>query len=150
MAILGIAVLIVGINIVNVAFGFMLLPWHTVAAQIQSGHAIIDKTYNSNNAIYNYEWFKQQYADMQATQNKIQNTQAQIDSFKELNGKDTSKWNYQTKQTYQQLQTTFLGQKSYYEDQVAQYNAKSQMADRNIFKDQLPAHIDITLENHQI
>jgi hypothetical protein len=134
----------------GVAFGIITLPWHSVNAQVQAGHDVIDKTYTADNAVTNYEWFKQTYADIQATQNKIQNTQDQMTQFTSLNGNNTSQWDYQTKQTYEQLQTTFMGQKSYYEDLVAQYNARSQMADRNIFKDQLPVHVDSTLEKTKL
>jgi hypothetical protein len=150
LIIIGIFVFLIGINFLDVALGFTLLPWHSVSAQVQSGHDVISKTYNADNAIYNYEWFKSQYEDIKATENKIKNTQDQMDSFKEMNGNDTSKWDYQTKESYRQLQTTLTGQKSYYEDQVAEYNARSQMANRAIFKDSLPANVDSTIETTQI
>jgi hypothetical protein len=150
LALFCIFIFVIGINFLDVALGFALLPWHTVTSQVQSGHEVIDKTYNADNAIYNYEWFKSQYEEIKATENKITNTQTQMDEFVTLNGNDTSKWDYQNKQSYGQLQTTLTGQKSYYEDQVAEYNARSQMANRAVFKDSLPAHVDNTLENTKL
>lgn len=143
------AVVLVGlmatISIIGVGMGIITMPWHTVTAQVDSGHEIIDKTYEADNAINNYEWFKNQYEDIKATENKITNTKAQMDSYFTTYGDNASSWDYQTKVSYNQLQTTYLGQKSYYEDQVAEYNARSKMANRNIFKDGLPMNVDVML-----
>lgn len=40
---------------------WVFLPVRTLTTQIDSAGEIIDKTYDSDNAIYNYEWFKTQY-----------------------------------------------------------------------------------------
>lgn len=128
-----------------VAGGWMLkaalLPVKTVTTQIDSAGNIIDKTYDADNAIYNYEWFEQQYQDIQATERIIRNTKAEMDAYKELYG-NTSSWDWQTKKDYSSLQGVYLGQQNYYEGLVAKYNARSEMANRNIFKDKLPLHAD--------
>ena len=43
-------------------------------SQIDSAGQIIDKTYNADNAIYNYEWFKSQFEKIKATELQIDNT----------------------------------------------------------------------------
>lgn len=122
----------------------VLLPAKTVTTQIDSAGNIIDKTYDADNAIYNYEWFKTQYEDIQATARIIRNTKTEMDAYKELYG-NVSWWDWQTKQDYNSLQKKYLGQQNYYEDLVAEYNARSNMANREIFKDKLPLHVDKVL-----
>lgn len=122
----------------------VLLPAKTVTTQIDSAGNIIDKTYNADNAIYNYEWFKTQYEDIQATERIIKNTDTEMNAYKEMYG-NVSNWDWQTKQDYNSLQKKFLGQQNYYEDLVAEYNARSNMANREIFKDKLPLHVDKVL-----
>lgn len=122
----------------------VLLPAKTVTTQIDSAGNIIDKTYDADNAIYNYEWFKTQYEDIQATERIIKNTKTEMDAYKELYG-NASDWDWQTKQDYNSLQKKYLGQQNYYEDLVAEYNARSNMANREIFKDKLPLHVDKVL-----
>ena len=121
-----------------------LLPAKTVTTQIDSAGNIIDRTYDADNAIYNYEWFKTQYEDIQATERIIGNTKTEMDAYKELYG-NASDWDWQTKQDYNSLSGKYLGQQNYYEDLVAEYNARSKMANREIFKDKLPFHVDKVL-----
>lgn len=122
----------------------VLLPAKTVTTQIDSAGDIIDRTYNADNAIYNYEWFKTRYEDIQATERIIGNTKVEMDAYKELYGNATS-WDWQTKQDYNSMSGKYLGQQNYYEDLVAEYNARSNMANREIFKDKLPLHVDKVL-----
>lgn len=119
----------------------VLLPAKTVTTQIDSAGDIISKTYDADNAIYNYEWFKQQYEDIQASERVISNTNAELTSYRELYG-NVSTWDWQTKQSYNSMNSKYLGQQNYYEELVAEYNARSSMANRNIFKDKLPLHVD--------
>jgi len=121
-----------------------LLPAKSVTTQIDSAGNIIDKTYDADNAIYNYEWFKTQYEDIRATERSISNTQTEMTAYRELYG-NVSLWDWQTKQDYNSLQKKFLGQQNYYEYLVAEYNARSNMANREIFKDKLPLHVDKVL-----
>lgn len=122
----------------------MLLPGQTVTTQIDSAGNIIDRTYDADNAIYNYEWFKTQYEDIQATERIIGNTKTEMDAYKVLYG-NVSGWDWQTKQDYNSMSGKYLGQQNYYEDLVAEYNARSKMANREIFKDKLPLHVDKVL-----
>ena len=123
------------------AFKAGMLPFLTVTSQIDIAGDIIDKTYDADNAIYNYEWFKQRYEDIQATETKISNTKKNMEEYRDLYG-DASEWDWQTKQGYNSLNTVYLGQQNYYEEIVADYNARSKMANREIFKEKLPLHVD--------
>lgn len=124
----------------SLVFHFWLGP-HIFFKQVDSAHEIVDKTYDADNAIYNYEWFKTQYEKIGATERQIDNTYIEIEDYKLMFG-DPINWDWQTKQDYSQLKTTFLGQKNHYESLVAEYNARSEMANRNIFVDKLPFDVD--------
>lgn len=118
-----------------------LLGPKTVTTQIDSAGAIIEKTYDADNAIYNYEWFKQQDADITAMIAVIQNTKRNMDDYKAMYG-DPKEWDWQTRQDYNSLNTKCLGQQNGYETLVNDYNARASMANRNVFQDKLPLHID--------
>ncbi|MEA3324061.1 MAG: hypothetical protein U9Q37_02835 [Euryarchaeota archaeon] len=139
---------IVAVIMVVVTGGWALkagmLPFMTVTTQIDSAGQVIDKTYDADNAIYNYEWFKTQHEDIQATERIISNTKIQMGNYKEMYG-NASEWDWQTRQDYTSLSGKFLGQQNYYENLVAEYNARSKMANREIFKDKLPLHVDKVL-----
>lgn len=113
----------------------------TVTTQISSAGDIIEKTYDADNAIYNYEWFKQQYADIQAAEKMITNTKIIRDDYKDMYG-DPKEWDWQTKQDYNSINTKYMGQINNYETLVEDYNARASMANRNVFQDKLPLHVD--------
>ena len=135
-----IAVVLTAFIIISVVGYFWLAP-KIFFKDIDAAHGIIDQTYTADNAIYNYEWFKTQYEKIQATEKQIDNTMMQKVEFKELYG-EASTWDFTTKESYSRISTTLLGQKNHYEDIVAEYNARSKMANRNIFKNKLPFNVD--------
>ena len=69
----------------SLVYHFWLAP-HIALKQVDSAHEIVDKTYDSSNAIYNYEWFKNQYEDILAQEKQIDNTFAQVEDFKSMLG----------------------------------------------------------------
>ena len=124
----------------SLIFHFWLGP-HIFFKQVDSAHDIVDKTYSAENAIYNYEWFKTQYEKIGAAERQIDNTYMEVEDYKLMFGEPIN-WDWQTKQDYSHLKTTFLGQKNHYEGLVAEYNARSKMANRNIFVDKLPFDLE--------
>jgi hypothetical protein len=137
LVILGIGLLVVGAFALKV----ISIPVKTVTNQVDSAVDIVDKTYTADNAIYNYEWFKTQYEKIQANRNQIQNANNSLIEFKQTYG-NTSSWDYETKQEYNRLNTIKLGLQNQDENLVAEYNARSKMANREIFKDKLPLYVD--------
>ena len=109
--------------------------------QVDVAHDIVDQTYTAENAIYNYEWFKIQFEKISESEIQIDNTMMQKDEFKDLYG-NVSKWDWTTKEEYNRLSTTLLGQKNHYELLIADYNARSKMANKNIFDGKLPFNVD--------
>lgn len=132
LSIIGLGILGIGGRLIWVA----MLPVHVMDNTIQTGHDIVDKTINADNAIYNYEWFKQTYEDIQALKNKTEIAQKQVEQFK-IDAGDRSKWTFEDKTEFSRLQSVSQGLQSQLEDVVATYNARAKMANRSIFKDGL-------------
>jgi hypothetical protein len=122
----------------------IFLPVRTVTDQIDSAGDIIDKTYDANNAIYNYEWFKTQYEKIIANRDQIVIANSTINEFKSTYG-DPKDWGYANQQEYARLLTVKQGLQNQDKNLVAEYNARSKMANREIFKDKLPLNVDSIL-----
>ena len=91
------------------------------------------KTLNSTNAIYNYEYFKEQDEAIKSLKNKAKIAKKDIDTFK----KEYDKKSQFDKEELSRLRTIFTGIKYQLSDSIADYNAKSKMVNRNIFKNGL-------------
>ncbi|MCK4781325.1 hypothetical protein KAS79_00150 [Candidatus Parcubacteria bacterium] len=138
IGVLAIIILVIGgLWVLKIIF----LPVKTVTTQVDSAGKIIDKTYDADNALYNYEWFKTQHEKIVANRQQIENTKTEVKEFKETYGNVTT-WGYQTKQEYNRLNRIKLGLINQDKNLVAKYNARSEMANRKIFKDKLPLHVD--------
>lgn len=145
-AIFGTIVLVFALSFLGTALGVLSLPFHMASNTVETGHGVIDKTINADNAIYNYEYFRQAVEDIKAMNNKVElSKQATLD-FKATYG-DPSTWSYATGTEYSRLQAVQQGQESMLEDMIATYNARSNMANRNIFQDGLiPSALEIGSE----
>lgn len=135
-AVLALLILIL-LSAIGTAAGIITLPYHKLTAQIQTNHDIVDKTYNAENALYNYHWFQERMGEIKATETKIQTSEETTMNFEKSAGERT-KWGAEDKTEYYRLVSVTSGLKNYYQDIVNEYNARAQEADRNIFKDDLP------------
>lgn len=103
---------------------------------------VIAKTLDADNILYNYEWFKQTYHDVRAVEGKIGVATYALLSFVDVAG-SRSEWDFEDKTEYGRLNSVILGLKNQRQDVVAQYNARSKMANREIFKSkELPETIE--------
>lgn len=97
---------------------------------------------NADNAIYNYEWFKQKYQDIEATKRQLVNAQQAVKTF-EASAGDRKDWTFEDKTEHARLNSVVLGLDNNLEAQIGDYNARASMATRNIFEDNvLPSYID--------
>lgn len=127
----------------GIAFGLITVPFHSASNVVDTKHQVIDQVVNGQNAIYNYEWFKQQAEDIKANLNKINNAQASVDSYEKLHG-DASKWSFDVNEEDGRLRAVVLGLQNQQEQMVADYNARAKEADRNIFLNGIvPSYFDI-------
>jgi len=127
--------------VVGYALKAVFIPVKTVTNQIDSASDIVDKTYDADNAIYNYEWFKTQYEKIQANRDQIIIANNTIAEFKSTYG-NPNDWGYANQQEYARLLSIKQGLQSQDRNLVAEYNARNKMANREIFKDKLPLHVD--------
>lgn len=131
-------------GLVGLSIGIKVLffPVNTATKLIDTAYKAQDKVLNADNAIYNYEWFKQQYADIEATKLKLVNARSTTDQFTKDAG-ERSLWTFEDKTESARLNSVVLGLENHLEQQIADYNARSKMATRNIFENSvLPSYID--------
>ena len=127
-------ILIAGLMFVGRAIRVAMLPVRAVDRTIGTAEGVIDKTLNANNAIYNYEFFRQQKEDIKAIESKIEIAQTSYDAFIASAG-PRKDWTFEDKTESARLASIKQGLQSQYQDMVATYNARSKMANRNIFLD---------------
>jgi hypothetical protein len=121
---------------VGLGLGIVGLPFHAATAGLSTANGIIDKTINADNAVYNYEWFKQQAQDIKALEQKTSIAEQSLLSF-ETSAGTRSDWTFEDKTEDARLRAVAQGIRSQYVSAVANYNARSSMATRDIFKDGL-------------
>lgn len=118
MVLIVIAILVVGVA------GFFWSSFRGVANRVA----------NPDNIIENYEWFHEANQDYQALALQIEAATASRDSFAELAG-DRSGWTFEDRTEYNRLNTVVLGLTNRRLSLAADYNARSRMINRNLFKD---------------
>ena len=119
-------VLLVGATVALAALGFISNPMRQAAR-------VVNKTIDADNMIYNYEWFKQQHQDIQAAESKITIASEAVDSFAESAG-PRKEWHFQDREEHSRLSAVLQGLRSQRSSLIADYNARSRMANRSIFK----------------
>lgn len=135
--------LFIVLPIIGLFFGIISLPFHLSSNTIETEHGVIDRTLNADNAIYNYEWFITQIEDIKAVQEQLAISEAQVENFKITYG-DPLNWSFELNTEYARLNAVKQGQQSSIESMIADYNARSNMANRNIFQDGLiPTSLEI-------
>lgn len=125
------------------AMGIIGLPLFKLQTQVHSAQGIIQKTYDPNNAIYNYDWFKERYQAIQAIDIQIQNAQQSEDDYNARLPKDETAWGYAQQTESARLHSVVLGLKQQKQSMVAEYNARAQEVNRNVFINGLPTFIQL-------
>ena len=141
-----IIVILIGLMILSglgLAMKAILFPVKVIEKEIEVGYGALDKVMSADNAIYNYEWFKQKNEDIEATKRKLDNAENAFDLYKESLPKDRKEWTFEDKNEDTRLRSVTLGIENHLEQLIADYNARAKMATRNIFEDSvLPDYID--------
>ena len=103
---------------------------------------VIERTLDPDNMIYNYEWFFNKYHDIEAYQGQITEAEGALQRFEDSAG-ERSNWGFEDKQEWNRLNAVLLGLQNQRRSAIEDYNAKSEMVNRAIFKDgDLPVRID--------
>ncbi len=93
---------------------------------------IVTKTFDADNVIYNYEWFRQQHQDILAMDPKIANAQAPLDAFVASAG-PRAQWTTAMNTQFSQMQATVTGLQNQRLSMIATYNARASMMNRSLF-----------------
>lgn len=113
----------------------VILPAYMANKAADAAYGVVDKTLDPNNVIFNYEYFKTQYEAFNSINTKIQVADAQYNNFLKTLPNDKEKWAKSDRDELSRLQTIADGLRFQRADIVADYNAKSKMINRAIFKD---------------
>ena len=134
--------IIISIIIVGFVIKIVFFPVNVAQKELQTAYDTVNKTINADNAIYNYEWFKQTKQDIDAIGRKYNNACVSLDDFVKTAG-EHSTWTFEDKSEYNRLNAVKLGIKNQLEQVIANYNARASMANRAIFADSiLPSYIN--------
>jgi hypothetical protein len=101
---------------------------------------IISKTLDADNVIYNYEWFKRQHEAIGAVERQIPIAEQQANTARARAARSSS---FSAEQEDMRAEAILQGLRNQRENYIAEYNARSRMANRNIFKgSDLPERIE--------
>lgn len=123
LTIVGIGGLVLVANVVGTATSVATAPGR-----------VIQQTMGTNNIISNYEWFIQQNQDVIAKDAQLVTARAALADF-EVSVGPREQWKFDDRQEWNRLNTVVRGLEGKRADMVAEYNARSGMLNRQIFKD---------------
>lgn len=127
--------------VVLLAVKIVFFPVAVVDNSIDMTYGVVEDALNSENAIYNYEWFKTQEESIASLYKKEQRALQDIEEFKSMLPEERSEWSRDDKIEYDRLNTIATGLGNQIDDAIATYNARSGMVNRAIFKDNLPTNL---------
>jgi len=122
------------------------LPWNE---ERQAGEETIERSYDVDQAISNYEEFRDLYNDIQAQRAAVENSEAELQRFYDTWGRtpnEEPEWTRQATERHNQIQTRLTGNRDQLENLIAEYNSMSQQANTELFKCHLPYQVDDRLE----
>jgi hypothetical protein len=115
-------------------------------AVVSKPFSIVGGLADSENVKYNYEWFKTQHEAVLALDVQIEQARAAGDQFKKDAG-PRDKWHREDREESSRLSTILLGLQNARASRAADYNARSRMINRAIFKGtDTPTEIPLRVE----
>lgn len=121
--------------------GFIFQPVDTIIKGKDMAYETTKEIMTGKNAIYNYEWFKQQEADVKRLGEQFNIAASAYKLFKEDLGPDRKSWDMHDKNELARLRANMNGVDMMLKQAIGDYNAKSSMVSRSVFKDNLPSNI---------
>lgn len=139
-------VLLIILALIVCSFGVIglkavLFPVSTIGKSVDTAYEVVDKTMDAENAIYNYEWFKTQEAYIRECMTNETIAKEEYDLFTSMLPEDREKWDRDDKQEESSLRNSYFALQKLTNQAMEDYNAKSSMVNRSIFKDNLPSNI---------
>lgn len=121
---------------------YVWMPFLMWGEQREAGEEVVEDQMDAEQAIQEYRWFRQQYHDIQAQRNQINNSYEEHEQFHETYGDDPNEWSRTAENRHGRIHTRMTGYQNQLEDMVADYNARSDDATRSVFKCHLPYKVD--------
>ena len=140
-SVLAMIALTIGGRYALAGMGIITLPVKKFENKVHLNGELIDKTYDTEYCLANYEWFKNTSNDIEQSANQIKNFQEQLDSFTKSAG-DRPNWTFEDKQQFNTLTDRITGAKNYRADLVGQYNSRTEQLNRVACKE-LPLYINL-------
>lgn len=125
----------------GVAMGIFNLPLFKMQQKVQTNYGIIEKTYETEYCLANYEWFKSQKQGIDGMAEKIANAESELKTFNESAGA-RSTWTFEDKTESARLSSNVTGLKNRRVDMIKEYNARSEMLNRTACRE-LPLFISL-------
>lgn len=126
------------LNVISYVW-FPFLPW---TQERQAGQQVVEDQTNAEKAVQNYRWFRQQWNDIKAQRAQVENSYDEEEQFHETYGDDPDEWSRQAEERHGRIHERITGNKNMLEQMVADYNARSDDATREMFKCHLPYQVD--------
>lgn len=136
-----IVLIVILLPAIGMAAKVVLFPVNTLDQSIDTAYDVMKKTVNAENAIYNYEWFKEQEAYIRQCLTNEEIAKEEYDLFLEMLPENRESWDRNDKQEESSLRNSYYALQKLTNKAIEDYNARSEMANRNIFKDNLPSNI---------
>lgn len=137
------------LTIAGIVVKVVFFPAHVADTAIDTAYGVVDQTLNANNALVNYEAFKDLYNGAKQQAANIKSAEQQIENLKATYG-DPKTWTKDIREEHAFLQQNLEGYKMQYQSIVKQYNSDSSKLNRNLFKDKnLPAELPLDFKELQ-
>lgn len=139
-----IVILVAVIGLFSFGAKLFLAPLGLANKVVDTGAQVVNKTLDADNVIYNYEFFKEQYHDYKAIKVKAERAVSSLERFKADLPEDRTQWTFEDKNELSRLRSIADGMAYQLQDIVSEYNAKSKMINRKIFKGRdVPAELPL-------
>ena len=126
------------LNVIS-AVWMPFLPW---MEEREAGEQIIEDTIDADSAVQEYEWFRTQHREIEAQRNQVDNHYEELDRFYDVHGDDPDEWSRTVTEDHSRIQQRITGSQNQLENLIGDYNARSDMANRAMFKCNLPFQVD--------
>jgi len=126
----------------GIAVKVLLFPVHVADKSVDLAYGTTNKTMTAENAIYNYEWFKEQEAYIRQCLKNEEIAKEEYDIYVKTLPENREKWDGRDKDEEASLRNSYYALQKLTNKAMEDYNAKSSMVNKAIFKDNLPSNID--------
>jgi hypothetical protein len=126
-------------SVIGSALGIINLPFFNFAKKVDLNYGVINKTYDTDYCLQNYEWFKQTEQGIIGMEDKLANQKRALSSFESSAG-PRKNWTFEDKTLYAELTSRVTALENLRVSMVNEYNAKTQSLNRVACKE-LPLFI---------